>query len=319
MITCALILAPEITFLSTTALYFPIVVPLISAFLCFFSVFYLFLIATSDPGYIQRQEYPFAIGPEASPTIYKALINEPFKASAIENAYFEHSMNGSRIKIKYCRSCWIVRPPRASHCPDCDLCVEKFDHHCPWVGICIGKYNYVKFLGFVYCTLLLALFDLCVCLTHIVDIGQGVHNGQSQISVLEKAGPSIFIGFFVLLFIVFVGGLGGFHFVLICKAFTTNEIMKKSYRYIAVHPYLQGTWTRNLMSICKVHKGYRLNLQEEVPIGNKERCFHTHSHKALARSLELTEFDRPPVEFKDLEKDHQSETPSIIHENVKST
>ena len=50
--------------------------------------------------------------------------------------------DGFRYRLKFCKTCHIIRPPGVSHCKVCNICVEKFDHHCPWVGNCIGKNNY---------------------------------------------------------------------------------------------------------------------------------------------------------------------------------
>lgn len=45
-------------------------------------------------------------------------------------------VRGVRVPTKWCQSCCIQRPPRASHCPDCNHCVEAFDHHVRRAGVC---------------------------------------------------------------------------------------------------------------------------------------------------------------------------------------
>lgn len=39
---------------------------------------------------------------------------------------------------RFCETCQYYQPPRAAHCPDCNVCIAGFDHHCVWMGTCIG-------------------------------------------------------------------------------------------------------------------------------------------------------------------------------------
>jgi len=66
--------------------------------------------------------------------------------------------------MSYCKSCKILRPPRAFHCTDCGVCVEVHDHHCPWVGTCVGHRNVKYFCGFLFWTATHALITFLICL-----------------------------------------------------------------------------------------------------------------------------------------------------------
>lgn len=66
--------------------------------------------------------------------------------------------------LKYCDTCEIYRPPRASHCRACDNCILALDHHCVWLGTCIGARNYKYFAALLCCLTFGSWWGLFSCL-----------------------------------------------------------------------------------------------------------------------------------------------------------
>ena len=86
--------------------------------------------ATTDPGIIPRN-----------------TTMDDAEAAANSQSTRTQEVNGMVINLKWCYTCRIWRPPRAAHCSECNVCVDRLDHHCPWMGQCIGRRNYRFFLG----------------------------------------------------------------------------------------------------------------------------------------------------------------------------
>ena len=61
---------------------------------------------------------------------------------------------------RFCYTCNIMRPPKATHCRVCDNCVKHFDHHCALVNNCIGFRNIKFFIGFLLFSFTYALYSL---------------------------------------------------------------------------------------------------------------------------------------------------------------
>ncbi|KAL3630857.1 putative protein S-acyltransferase 7 [Castilleja foliolosa] len=191
----------------------------------------LLLTSGRDPGIIPRNAHP----PE--PEGYDGNAEGGQTPQLCLPRIKEVEVNCTTVKIKYCDTCMLYRPPRCSHCSICNNCVERFDYHCPWVGQCIGLRNYRFFFMFVFSTTLLCVYVFGFCWVYIKRIM--VTDETSLRRAIIKTPASIVLIVYTFIAVWFVGGLTAFHLYLI----STNQTTYKNFRYRydrRANPYTKG-------------------------------------------------------------------------------
>ncbi|KAG9129067.1 hypothetical protein Leryth_016888 [Lithospermum erythrorhizon] len=240
-----LILGPAIAFLIETALFIKhqikheqavgpwYAILAIGIALTILDVIFFFLTSSRDPGIIPRSLTP----PDYDETFD---LNTPsmewvngrtphLKIPRVKDVV----VNGHEVKVKYCDTCLLYRPPRASHCSICNNCVQRFDHHCPWLGQCIGIRNYRFFYMFITTSTILCAYVFVFSWINIVR-----RHGSLLKAISDDVLATILI-VYCFISVWFVGGLSVFHLYLILTNQTTYENFR--YRYDKKdNPYNRG-------------------------------------------------------------------------------
>lgn len=251
VITFGLVLIPCVMTLAEPCRYFledrdqaaPLVLMLVWSVSSLLS---LVLTACTNPGIIPKQKDGFAAGPFNAPLLSS-------QGLLYDGRNREVRVAGVLSKLKYCDSCCLYRPPRSSHCSDCDCCVEKFDHHCPWVGNCIGKKNYRYFLSFLTFTSSLIWLTQGICIAHMVALTEDEDNGDWNEAFAQAAKRGI-VTWIVLgysfLGMWFVQGLWCFHLYLSGSGQTTNEKLKGTWKGRLYNHFTRRNALLNLVDVC---------------------------------------------------------------------
>uniref|UniRef100_A0A3Q4I1D7 Palmitoyltransferase n=1 Tax=Neolamprologus brichardi TaxID=32507 RepID=A0A3Q4I1D7_NEOBR len=188
-------------------------IPVIGGVLFVFVLITLLQTSFTDPGILPRAT------PDEAADIEKQIDNTGNTSYRPPPRTKEVLINQQVVKLKYCFTCKMFRPPRTSHCSLCDNCVERFDHHCPWVGNCVGKRNYRFFYTFIVSLSFLTAFIFGCVTTHLALRAQG---GKGLVFALQESPGRypLVICFFSVWSIL---GLSGFHTYLVASNLTTNE------------------------------------------------------------------------------------------------
>ncbi|KAH0469069.1 hypothetical protein IEQ34_002301 [Dendrobium chrysotoxum] len=202
---------------------FPVLI--VGLFISIADLVFLFLTSGTDPGIVPRNNQP----PESDEAFDATSSSMEWISGALPNLKLPRTkdvlVNGLMVKVKYCDTCLLYRPPRASHCSICNNCVQKFDHHCPWVGQCIGVRNYPFFFLFISLSTILCVYVFTFSWINVID--EKKYYGNSLWESMKGEVLSLVLIVYTFISVWFVGGLTVFHIYLI----STNQTTYENFRY----------------------------------------------------------------------------------------
>ena len=234
-------------------------------------IFFLFMGGCLDPGLVQRNnEYAFYDN---------------------RKSVIKMNIKGHIVSLNYCYTCFHFRPPRTSHCAECDNCVEKFDHHCLWMGTCVGKRNYKYFYYLVSFVTILCIISFASSVYYIVNYFKIYFNKEKNKDILIIIISLCIVGFISIMFLLFfLIKLFFLHSYLVSTGLTFYEHIKSKYIVtLDIKPYSRGCLRNIINKLFKRVPMSKLNFEE---ITQKDDDLHKSFEKNIKINTNIKENDR---------------------------
>ncbi|KAJ9547974.1 hypothetical protein OSB04_020517 [Centaurea solstitialis] len=210
------------------------VVLIVAVALTCLDITFLFMTSSRDPGIVPRNASP----PDPDETYEMSTPSMEWINGRTPRLRLPRTkdviVNGHTVRVKYCDTCMLYRPPRASHCSVCNNCVQRFDHHVH------GLRNYRYFYMFILTSTILCIYVFAFSWVQIFQQEDAI------LKTMSKDVLSDFLLVYCFITVWFVGGLTIFHIYLICSNQTTYENFR--FRYDKENLYHKGI-TKNLAEI----------------------------------------------------------------------
>ncbi|KAG5716395.1 Palmitoyltransferase erf2, partial [Termitomyces sp. T112] len=181
------------------------------------------------------------------------------------------------VRVKYCPTCKMYRPPRSSHCKMCDNCVDGCDHHCQWVNNCIGRRNYTTFFALLCAAVITLVLIIITSALHLWLLAT-LPNLSEQTpgfrhALGDRKGVGSAVAFCLSIIVILpVGALLTYHARLLLLNVTTIEMIRnQAHKAVAIpgmpkpsNPFTYGSWGRNVAAVLCRPRGYSWIRAHEV-------------------------------------------------------
>lgn len=170
-----------------------------------------------------------------------------------------------------CQKCFFPKPTGAHHCSICSKCVVQMDHHCPWINNCVGHFNRRYFFNF--------------CLWTTLGCGYFSLTAYPYLRYAEWPSKRIYRRFdsafwLCTLITLALGGLTGYHVLLISKDQTTLQRMRPTKAPSPRRRYLKN-WRKfyNIRTYAHIFTRFLIP-STHLPFdsGVQDKMCHLNSH-----------------------------------------